>query len=199
MVVSLSKKGKEKKGKLEYTTVTQVVVSLSPSECNVPAISQLVSQQLGFQAILLDCKCYPLVCNESTSGIDFWNSTQKILAASKDLYGKVTGLDPENSVIGQALELTGEGPSPIKRRIEVPRPDASPMDMKLVLEKLSNIEKKITFLDELSHGLNCVICKWVAQKLVVSPCCQRVIGCEVCVNSWISINSRCPLCGLVEH
>ena len=135
MVVSLSKKGKEKKGKLEYTAVTQVVVSLSPTESNVPAISQMVTQQLGFQAVLLDCQCYPLMSNESTSGIDFWKSTRKILAASKSLYEKVTGIDPENHVICQALELTGEGPSPKKRRVEVPKPDPSP-DMKLILEKL---------------------------------------------------------------
>lgn len=85
-------------------------MSLSPSECNVPAISHLVTQQLGFQAIVLDCKC-PLMCNEATSGIDFWKSSRKILAASKDLY---ENLNPDNSVIGQALELTGEGPSPKK-------------------------------------------------------------------------------------
>ena len=49
MVVSLSKKGKQKKGKVEYSVVTQIVVSISPCDCNVPAITQLVTQQLGFQ------------------------------------------------------------------------------------------------------------------------------------------------------
>ena len=104
-------------------------MSLSPSECNVPAISQLVTQQLGFQAILLDCKCYPLMCNEFASGIGF---TESISSTKRS----VTGLDPNNSVIGQTLELTGEGPSPKERYVKVPRPDASPMDIKLVLETL---------------------------------------------------------------
>ena len=39
LVVSLSKKGKEKKGKMEYTAVTEVVVSLSLADCNVPAVT----------------------------------------------------------------------------------------------------------------------------------------------------------------
>ena len=50
IVVSLSQKGKQKKGKLDYTTVTQVVVPILPSDCNVPTVTCLVSQQVGFEA-----------------------------------------------------------------------------------------------------------------------------------------------------
>ena len=37
---------------------------------------------------------------------------------------------------------------------------------------------------------------------LTSPCCQRVIGCESCVNNWMAANERCPLCsteGDVQH
>ena len=50
VVVSLSQKEKQKKGKLDYTTVTQVVVPIWPSDCNVPAVTRLVSQQVRFEA-----------------------------------------------------------------------------------------------------------------------------------------------------
>lgn len=58
LLISLSKKGKNKaKGKLDYKAVTRVVASLMPSQCNVPAVTQLVSQQVGFVVQLLDSKC----------------------------------------------------------------------------------------------------------------------------------------------
>jgi len=69
--------------------------------------------------------------------------------------------------------------------------------MKLVLDKLTKVERKLSFLDELSQGFQCVICKSTATTPVVSPCCQRVVGCESCVNNWVSSQSqesRCPLC-----
>ena len=42
MVVNLHKKGKAKKGKVDYTTVTQVVVSMTPAECNVNDVATSV-------------------------------------------------------------------------------------------------------------------------------------------------------------
>ena len=62
--------------------------------------------------------------------------------------------------------------------------------------KITKVERKLSFLDELSQGFQCVICKSTA-KTPVSPCCQRVVGCESCVNNWVSSQSqesRCPLC-----
>lgn len=29
---------------------------------------------------------------------------------------------------------------------------------------------------------------------MVSSCCQRIVGCCVCVQRWISSNNRCPHC-----
>jgi urease accessory protein UreE len=59
MIVSLSNKEKGRdRQRLEYTTVTQVVVSLSPSQCTVQAVGDLVAQQVGFDVVLLDSKCY---------------------------------------------------------------------------------------------------------------------------------------------
>ena len=74
MVISLHKKGK---GKIEYTTVTEIVLLMTPSECNVSNITDKVSEQVGFPAVLLDSKCFPLIKNDSTSGVEFWKSTRK--------------------------------------------------------------------------------------------------------------------------
>ena len=194
LVVSLSKKGKEKKGKIEYTAVTQVVVSLSLADCNVATVTDRVTQQVGFQAVVLDSKCYPLMSNEATTGVEFWKSTRKILAASKSVFRKLTDRNTDN--VSVIIEQDSGGPPQKKRRIEVPKPDLvdSHQELKLILEKLSKIESQLGFLGELSHSLDCSICKSVALKPVVSPCCQRVIGCEVCVSKWLNTNTRCPLC-----
>ena len=67
--------------------------------------------------------------------------------------------------------------------------------MKLILDKISKLEKEMEFLKELSQALLCSVCKSVAKRPVVSPCCQRVVGCESCVNRWVrGDTSTCPFC-----
>ena len=66
-----------------------------------------------------------------------------------------------------------------------------------IIDKRTKVERKLAFLDDLSQSFQCVICKSTAKTPVVSPCCQRVVGCESCVNNWVSSQSqqsRCPLC-----
>ena len=187
VIINVSKK----KGKLDYKTVTQVVVSLTLSQCNVNAVTQLVTQQVGFQVQLLDCKCYPLLVNEGTSGAAFWRSTRKIMATSKSVYERVSGLSADMD-IEQAMD-DAPGPSKSRKRPHYESQEDSE-DLKLILNKLSRIETKLTFLDELSQCFQCVICRSTATNPIVSQCCQRILGCEACVNTWVSTHSRCPHC-----
>ena len=69
--------------KLTYDVVTQTQVSIDPNDCSPSAVAQEVSESVGFDVILLDSKCYPLLDNAATSVISFWKSTRKILAASQ--------------------------------------------------------------------------------------------------------------------
>ena len=34
---------------------------------------------------------------------------------------------------------------------------------------------------------------------MVSKCCQRIIGCNSCVFTWLETSSRCPLCSLTSQ
>ena len=195
MVVTFPQKSKGKakcSTRMEYTVVTQVVVSLTPSQCSVEAVTELVTQQLGFQAVLLDSKCFPLIGNEGTSG-DFWKGTRKILAASKSHYEKSTGQSADIMSIGEAIEITDEEPGPSTKRRCTEGVEINPI-MQEVTTKLTMIDKKLGFLNELGQGFQCIICKSLAILPVVSSCCQRVIGCEACVNHWMTLNDRCPLC-----
>lgn len=182
MVVNLHKKGKAKKGKVDYTTVTQVVVSMTPAECNVNDVATKVSEQVGFPTILLDSKCFALMKNDATSGIEFWKSTRKILAASASLWQQVSGHNIGTKlsvqVQGNADVHEDAGPAPKKQRLD------NSETCQTVLEKVSKLEEKFTFLDELAQSLTCAICKTVSTLPVIFPCCQRVVGCESCINSW---------------
>ena len=47
------------------SVVTQVIISLDSSECNVATASEMVERQVGFD-VLMDSKLYPLIYNEAT-------------------------------------------------------------------------------------------------------------------------------------
>lgn len=195
MIVSLSKRGKGKdRQRLEYSTVTQAAVNLSQSQCTVQAVAELVAQQVGFEVVLLDSKCYQLLNTEGTSGVDFWKSTRKILAASRSLYEKVTGLAPQAHIIERAaIDLTVDNdsvPGPSKGKRPITKVDDG------IAVKIARIDKRLAFLDELSQAFNCIICKSMSVAPVVSPCCQRVIGCQSCSEQWFNTNTRCPLCSI---
>ena len=143
VLVNVSKKGKGKEklgiGKVDYTAITQVVVSMMTAQCNVPTISKLVEQQVGFEVMLL-------LSNDSTCGPDFWKGTRKILAASKSVYQKLTGLSTDLNAIDLTIEEAG--PSEKKPRLE------SDDSMKIVLKKLTKVESQLGFLEQLAQAFN---------------------------------------------
>ena len=70
----------------------------------------LCDRSPNWWVVLLDSKCYPLLDNESTNGEAFWKSTQKVLAANRDLYNKLTSqrTDLEVASIDLTCEDTAE-------------------------------------------------------------------------------------------
>ena len=201
LLVTISKKDKPK-GKVDYTAVTQVILSLSSSQCNVPAAANLVSEQVGFEVILLDSKCYPLLPNEGTSGTEFWKGTRKILAASKAIYEKLTGLSGDMNIKEINLTSADNEPGPsTKPEEDEPGPTKKqrlePGVMENVIGKLIS---QLEFVDVLARQFHCAICQGIPVKPQVSRCCQRVIGCESCVDRWLNtkLTATCPLCGTVS-
>ena len=85
---------------LTPTVVTQIIVSLDPSqgECSVSCVLDMVKRQLGFEAILLDSKLFPLTNNESTSGEEFWRLTSKTFAVSHTAYQRLGGIVPDTKI-----------------------------------------------------------------------------------------------------
>ena len=53
-----------------------------------------------------------------------------------------------------------------------------------------------SLIKEFLECFECVICKdTITLPVVVSSCCESVLGCQGCVNSWTTAgNSSCPKC-----
>jgi len=90
----------------------------------------MVKEQLSFDVILLDSKCFPLLDNDNTKGIEFWKSTRKVLAANCLTYTKLTGRSsPQKSTVdlieGDSDSSSGSSvlpmypPSPKRPRVEL--------------------------------------------------------------------------------
>ena len=88
-----------------YNDVTHTQVLIDSSSCKPSSVCQILSNTTGYEVILLDSKCYPLLDNEATSCMDFLRSTRKILATSKSQYEKLTG----KKFTGTAVDLIKEG------------------------------------------------------------------------------------------
>lgn len=185
-----------KSARFSYTVITSIVVKLDHvmGECNVDTVAELVRAQVGFEVILLDCKLYPLIAHDSTSGLDFWKSTRKIIATSRSTYEKLVGKSPRQEISTVDGDVEIIEPAAKKPRIA----DETVAD---ILQKVCNVERdvksineKLQFISDIKKGFECVVCRLPCREPVVSSCCQRIIGCGECVSRWANSNSRCPLC-----
>lgn len=158
MLVTLSLPDPEKPSSsksLAYSIITQTQVSIDNSCCNPTSISNLISLNVGFEVVLLDSKCYPILHNEATTEFEFWKSTRKILAASKSCYEKLTGktfsTTLDFSTHDQEVEST-----PAKRK-------CSNIDHNNIVEKVHNqvekLQKNFDFLASFVKAFECVICR----------------------------------------
>ena len=182
-----TKASSSKVSRLEYSIVTQVFLCLTPEQCNINSMSDLVARQVGFPDILLDSKCYSLSNNSGTIyWIWFLEKQRKFLPASKSLYEELTG---HSTTIDSNLEAMQ--PPPAKKQRQE--------DMLIELEKVTAIDKKVSLPSELSKALQCSICKGIALPPVVSSCCQRVVACLDCNRTWRSTCDRCPLCNTTSQ
>ena len=206
IVVSLSKKGTSVPGSsksnphVDYKVVTQVYVNLDESKCTLNTVAEM-KDQLSFEVILLDSKCFPLL-DENAQGTRFWKSTRKVLAASRNKI-KLTGKSsPEKVTIdlteGDSDSSSGSTvapPSPKRPRVvESCRCSSVLTKLKKVAKGVEGVQRVTNFLTHLQQAFNCVICREVSTEPVVAPWCERVIGCQLCVDTWLGSHQSCPHC-----
>lgn len=180
---------------LTYSIVTQVVVALEMSRCGPTVVAELVKQQVGYDVILLDSKCFPVLDNEISRSSEFWKSTRKIMAASKSLYIKLKGssADPERAKIETGVARVAEG-GPIAKRPCSDQSNPILEELDRLGASLQRVENFLDFIGHLKQAFECVVCRSVSRKPVTATCCNRLVGCEDCVEQWVERNQTCPLC-----
>ena len=68
-------------------------------------------------------------------------------------------------------------------------------DMAEKIDKLVHVsEVNEILVRSLKEAFKCNICLKVARRLTVSKCCQRLLGCGPCLETWFGGNPRCPIC-----
>ena len=192
-----NKPSSSRASRLSHTIITSIVVKLDHGmgECNVETVAEMVKAQVGFDVILLDCKLYPLIANDSTSGLDYWKSTRKVIATSRAVYEKLVGKSAVDEISTVDDEVAIIEPPAKKARVASDDVETTP-----ILDKLAEIEKgvssvnhKLTFIDDFKKSFECIICRLPCKLPVVNSCCQRIVGCRDCVRRWRESNPRCPL------
>ena len=175
---------------LDYKVITQVVVSLEMGHCSAAMIAELVRQQVGFEVILLDSKCFPLLESDATKSHDFWKSNRKVLAASRSLYVKLTGSDSANPKHADTPSDDDVGESPQPKRC------CSSADRKLdkILLCVEGLKKNADLTNTISSAFECVICIDIMQRPLFGPCCGRIVGCQQCISRWFEEHDSCPHC-----
>ena len=203
------KPSSSKSADITYTVVTQMVITLEANNCGPAVVAELVKQQVGYDVTLLDSKCFPVLDNDTTRSMDYWKLTRKILAASKVLYKKLKGTsaDPEKAKVQIDLtdvDICDESPStPIAKRQRLAACGATVLEEKvdemlsrlaLLQERLDMIEDRFSFANTVLDVFDCIICRAVTNKPLISLCCNRLIGCNDCVGQWLCGKGSCPLC-----
>ena len=143
--LSAHEPGVSSRNKIHHAAVTQITVTLDPSlgQCCVGGGSQKVKDQVGFDVILLDSKCYPLLTNEDTSSEDFWKSTRKIIAAPKQAYEKLGGVSADTDWF---KECDQEEYKPPQKKYRCKGKGKRKMEEN-VEEKLDEVMKKLDRID----------------------------------------------------
>ena len=146
--------------------------------------------QVGFKVVLLDSKLFPLFENDSTTGVEFWRSTRKIIAVSRTSYEKLAGVPgQEFSQVDDDIDIAITPCKKMKRCHSSDQFDS-------IIGKLDSLTNNLTFVENVKKMFECIICKSTVSSPFVSSCCQRIIGCRVCVTTWRETSHRCPLCSV---
>ena len=95
-------------------------------------------------------KAGTIILNDTTTGIEYWKSNRKILAASKSLYTKLNEGAPRKS---KCCCLANN-------------------KLDKILDTVETIKDKNDVVDKVCSLFECVICREVMKKPQFSPCCN---------------------------
>ena len=126
---------------------------------------------------------------------------------------KVIDLQVITSIFYYKSPILGENKHKVKNMVKTAVVDGIEQIIPKVAESLQeNVENAIqshmrhegfivkavqsSLLEEISECLRCIICKGISTSpVVISTCCESVIGCHQCAQTWLhSGKNSCPKC-----
>ena len=66
-----------------------------------------------------------------------------------------------------------------------------------ISKQVSGLVESITFIQNMLHALECVVCKGLVKGPIVAKCCGQVIGCKHRVRRWLDFPATCPHCSFI--
>ena len=135
-------------------------------------------------------------------GSRFWKTSKRIRAVRKSEVKKgKRSLLSLNSSSDSDLDVTpNKRPKVVSmeerlRKLEVEMFSENKNLKESFEEKSKQLKDVKRQLFELRQSFECLICKsTVSFPAIVSPCCSIVIGCQGCIEQWLTSNPVCPHC-----
>lgn len=98
----------------------------------------------------------------------------------------------EDSVSSITSHATSNCEPAIKRQHLSARSVSGKLDK--ITQGVSSIKNVINFMANVQQTLQCVVCRGLVSGPVVTKCCGRIIGCQLCINTWLEKHTTCPHC-----
>lgn len=83
---------------------------------------------------------------------------------------------------------------PKRRRCSSDTRNSSIEKLDKVIEGVELLKKENKILKIVSNVFECIICKDVMQYPQYAPCCNRLLGCQSCIDHWLNEKTTCPHC-----
>ena len=143
--------------------------------------------------------------SSATQELDFWKSSRKVLAVHTQMFDKAFG---KKKTYSAAIDLTqdedvdssdddeshGQTPPLAKRRKTDEKLNNELQSIHQALIKIQQMIRPDGTLWRVQSMFERVICRSVVDTPLFSPCCNRILGCSVCLHKWFAHSSTCPHC-----
>ena len=198
-------KGRDKK--VSFVPITDIIIKLNgQDDCTVTRVAELVKDEVGFDVTLVNTKCNQIVDSDATQRLDFWKSSRKVLAVHTQMFDKAFG---KKKAYSAAIDLTQDEnddntdsddaqglamPPLAKRRKTDDKLNNELQSIHQVLVKIQQVIRPDGTLRRIQSIFECVICRSIMDTPLFSPCCNRILGCSICLHNWFVHSPKCPHC-----
>lgn len=140
-----------------------------------------------------DPMLFDVIVGISSLGSKFWHTSKRMRAVRKSDFRKRVSNSSNSS-----SESDFDIPHPKRGRIVSMESRLEKVERELSLQGKSDsrqLRETHSRYTDIRQCFECLICKeTVSFPALVSPCCNIVVGCQSCVEQWLTASPQCPQC-----